>query len=37
MSGSSTTLKVFKETKKMVIAKSLVSLFNAFIIFRNND
>jgi hypothetical protein len=37
ISGSSTTLKVFKETEKMVIARSLVSLFNVFVIFKNND
>jgi hypothetical protein len=28
-----TTLKVFKETEKIVIARSLVSLFRVFVVF----
>ncbi|VVM22055.1 hypothetical protein BSPWISOXPB_3053 [uncultured Gammaproteobacteria bacterium] len=40
MSGSSTTLKAFKETDMMATARSLVSLLSAFVmffIFKNND
>jgi hypothetical protein len=29
-----TTLKAFNETEKMAIARSLVSLFSAFVIFK---
>jgi hypothetical protein len=34
MIGLSTTLKAFNETEKMAIARSLVSLFSAFVIFK---
>jgi hypothetical protein len=33
MSGSSTTLKAFKETDMMATARSLVSLLSAFVMF----
>jgi hypothetical protein len=37
MNGVSAILKAFKEVEKMVTARSLVSLFSVFFIFKNND